>query len=592
MKQQLQNVLTRLLAAVLLSAILSPLLLEAQPRRIDPFDPNIGQYTHIGEIRLATTMEAWSIGDCNRDGLNDWIVKREFTDTAFKHFGFLPRRGSELLLFKGVKDSVPSATDAQRIGPEQLNYQVKFLGAGDWNGDSHIDVAAGWRRYDDSLYGVSGTTQYDVVVYWGNESGQYTNADTTILQSRGDAWITVCLGVSEDCNLDGIDDLLLGSCGGSGGVVRLIGGSDAPAPTISMFLGLRGEKWGRNGNAARADWEWWSQPDHNRIGNRFIDQNCDDAPDLVMYNDNPGPIGSQLSILYGTVGGLPDTSNIEIVDLSFPIPSESSQIMDVTGDGVLDLVVLDDLSTAFQTTDSQFFRVYVADPGETISEVYGDGTRPWARVPTTMVLHDGWGGFRNRIYDLGDGNEDGYRDIYFHHYPFLVSYTTGWVLDSLIDGYARFDGNRPQDFVNVGDIDGSGRDAIMVVHRNGLDFVQGGKHINRAGSGRRLPHETAVRRCFSSVSVPAPLQDDGVLKVSPNPATSTVDIRWTITDSWDTGRLEIVDVAGRIVYRSALPDHTGSLLWDAAQVPPGTYIVRAVCNDGGVSASATFVILH
>ncbi len=588
MKQQLQSVLTRLLAAVLLSAILSPLLLEAQPRRIDPFDPNIGQYTHIGEIRLATTMEAWSIGDCNRDGLNDWIVQRELPDTTFNHFGF-QYRGSEIVLFKGSRDTIPSSSNMERIGPAEGNGSMQFLGSGDWDGDGHIDIAIKWMLYNDSIYGDQGGDQYSCLVYWGNGKDEYTNRDTTRLLSRGDAWITLCKGISEDIDSDGVDDLLVGSCGGSGGVVRQLGGAKTPSPTISIFLGLKGARWGRNGEMRRAVWEWWTQPDHRRIADHLVDQNCDNAPDLVMYNDNPDRDGGGLSILYGTAGRLPDTSNVQSISFLTPYPpGASSQIFDITGDDVLDLVVLEDLGSSAE----QKVRVYVGEPGEKIEEIYGDGSQPWAAFPTPIVLHDGWGGFQKRIYDLGDGNDDGYRDLYFHHYPFLVSYTTGWVLDSLIDGYARFDGNRPQDFVNVGDIDGSGRDAIMVVHRNGLDFVQGGRHINRAGSGRRLPHETAVRRCFSSVSVPAPLQDDGVLKVSPNPATSTVDIRWVITDSWDTGRLDIVDVAGRIVYRSALPDRTGSLLWDAAQVSPGTYIVRAVCNDGGVSASATFVILH
>src|SRR5690606_6176616 len=116
-------------------------------------------------------------------------------------------------------------------------------------------------------------------------------------------------------------------------------------------------------------------------------------------------------------------------------------------------------------SDSQHVRVYTGEPGQDLSQLYGDGTTPWANFPTPITLHDGWGGFNpdtRRFLDLGDVNRDGTNDIISYTHPFFVSYTAGDRLDSLIDGYYRFDGLGPQTFVNLGNIDGSEWSTIAV----------------------------------------------------------------------------------------------------------------------------------
>ena len=292
-----------------------------------------------------------------------------------------------------------------------------------------------------------------------------------------------------------------------------------PSPRMSIWRGHKGKRWGRDEISRRADWEWWTAPVARRFGEKLIDQDCDNAPDIVLYEDRQGTQGSIISVLYGTPGGgLPDTSNFETVLLKEPFPANTAQLIDITNDNVLDLIIIDDLGV-----EEQKVRVYPGEPGERIQELYGDGTDPWAAFPTPIVLHDGWGGFHGRgrqIWDLGDCNDDGYRDLYFDHYPFLLSYTTGRVLDSLIDGAKRFDGLYPFDYVNVGDISGRGRDAYAVVHIKGVHFIEGGKHINRSGVGRKLPHTPDVSRCESSVSVDEVETEE--LHSYPNPSLSTL----------------------------------------------------------------------
>ena len=579
-----------LLPVLLLFAVLTAPL-DAQPRRIDPFNDSAGQFTPLGEIWIAGMSSRppyaglWSVRDTDGDELPDFVLLRELPDTVFKNLGFSPRRGSELLLFRGVRDTVPSVESGKRLGPSQLNVQMEFIGAGDWNGDQHPDIAVKWREWDDSTYGVSGTDQYELFVYWGNEDGEYSLADTTRLQSRGDAWIYLYSGVSADIDLDGVDDLCLQTQNG-----RLIGGGKVPGPNMSVFRGHKGKRWGRDGVSRRADWEWWYAPLNYRFGEKLIDQNCDNAPDIVMYKDRAAGEGSIISILYGTPGGgMPDTLNFESLLLKEPIPASTVQLIDITGDNLLDLVVLEDLGRV----EEQKVRIYPAEPGQSIQEIYGDGTAPWAAFPTPGVLHDGWGGYRDRIWDLGDCNNDGYRDLYFRHYPFFLSYTTGRVLDSLIDGYTRHDGLYPFDYVNVGDISGRGRDAYAVVHIKGVHFIEGGTHIDRHGVPRKLPHTPDVSRCESSVSVdeigttsPA---SNIELRVYPNPSSSRISIEWEIEGS-NPDRIEIVDRTGRIVHTLPITEATGTVEWPTDGVPSGGY--RVVLYSAHQSTAESVILQH
>lgn len=558
---------------------------EGQPRRIDPFSPFIGEYTNLGD--LPSDAHLWAIGDCNNDSLSD-IVVCSVPDQTFHHFGF-EIAGWSPVLYKGVRGAIPSVGEAEPIGPIGEAIRADLVGAGDWDDDGYVDVAIRSMRLNDSVYGTSGAGQHELIVYWGSSLGTYRDSDTTHLLSRGDAWMALCNGISEDIDQDGVDDLILPGCTYDGGLARLKGGGVVPAPTMSIFRGRSGERWGRGGVSRRADWEWWKQPVYNRLGDHLVDQNCDGAPDIVMYHDRPVR-GAGISILYGTSdGGLPDTNNVETVDLNDPFPpAETSQLFDVTGDAVLDLVVLEDLGKS----EFQKIRVYVGEPEEGIKDLYGDGTAPWASIPTPQVLHDGWGGYQNRIYDLGDANDDGFREIYVYHHPFFLSYTTGNRFDSLLDGFSRFDGLFPKKFVNVGDISGRGRDAIAVMHPFGVRFLEGGRAVTNTGVIRFLPHENE-RRCFSTVSVEGVSAQEEVpstlnMVVRPNPSSSLVQVRWDGVESRRGGALSVVDPAGQRVHHQNVDAGVEEASFDASSIPHGSY--RVVLQVGALSTSQTLIL--
>ena len=542
---------------------------ESQPQRIDPFSPFAGVYENLGEITVDAHL--WAVGDINNDSLSD-IVVCHVPDTTFQHFSF-ERTGWSLIVVTGSRDSVPDIGSGFPIGKVGRAVQEDLIAWGDWDANGNVDLAVRSFALNDTIYGVGGGSQYTLIIYWGGQHGRYSDQDTTHLHGYGDAWGFLCDGMSGDIDLDGVEDLYLG-CGYEDGKARLIGGGSVPAPTMSIFRGGKGQRWGRDGVSRRADWEWWSQPQYNRLGDKLIDQDCDGAPDVLMYHDRPVS-GAAVSILYGTPGGgLPDTNNIQTLKLTSPGPSaESCQLLDVTGDAVLDLVYLEDLGLS----DDQYIRLYPGEPGERILALYGDGSNPWASIPTPQVLHDGWGGFQKRVYDLGDANNDGFGDLYFYHHPFFLSYNTGERLDSLIDGYHRFDGSFATGFVNVGDIDGGGRDVIAVQYPGGVRFLSGGEQITNTGVPRFLPHPRE-RRCFSTVSVEEENESGAAdreinLSVQPNPASSTVAIAWSCRSApADTGLLSVIDARGRLLFRRLIAS-AGRLDWEVSQIPRGSYHV-------------------
>ena len=117
-----------------------------------------------------------------------------------------------------------------------------------------------------------------------------------------------------------------------------------------------------------------------------------------------------------------------------------------------------------------------------------------------------------KLYDLGDADGNGYREIWAYGHPFLLCYTTRIGLDSLIDGGRRFDGLVPYTVVNLGKIDDSRWETIAFGARlrkdelqrrdRGYVFFLQGTHSIPAGVKRRdLPHELDAVRCNSTSSI-------------------------------------------------------------------------------------------
>ena len=165
-----------LVLCCVLSMAMLPHVSYSQIDRIRPISDYAGWFTLVGEMKDSIGFNAqfgehiWPIGDCNHDGLSDWIVSRVRYDTAVDHFGSLKKK-PVLLLYKGIKGGLPDYEDGKRIGITEQNSAHLLLGSGDWDADGDIDLAMRTEIYNDSSYGTRSADQFDVVIFWGNSSG-------------------------------------------------------------------------------------------------------------------------------------------------------------------------------------------------------------------------------------------------------------------------------------------------------------------------------------------------------------------------------------------------------------------------------------
>ncbi|MEP7217618.1 MAG: VCBS repeat-containing protein, partial [Bacteroidota bacterium] len=269
-----------------------------------------------------------ALGSVGSDSLPGWIIAHQRCDTVAGN-GRLPE---ELLVYRGIAGSVPSSGDGQRIGPSEVLSVTQYLAVGDWDHDGNKDLAVRIQIYGDTSGGnTEGYETSRAVIFWGNVNGTFSLTDTTHLLSADDLWLGLYRAVSTDFDADGVDDLLIWGGGG------LRGGAVISTPTLHLFRGHQKERWGEGVQKRTADWTWWNPPPLNNLG--VMDQDHDGKIDLVLYNNPSHSTPGQVSVLYGKPGGdLPDTSNVETVDLasSFGLYSLFS---DVTGDGVPELLI-------------------------------------------------------------------------------------------------------------------------------------------------------------------------------------------------------------------------------------------------------------
>ncbi|MCB9217745.1 MAG: T9SS type A sorting domain-containing protein [Ignavibacteria bacterium] len=551
-----------------------------QPRRVDPLQ-GAGVFTLFGQMSGREGIEEdfgakiQPIGDCNGDGLNDWIVSRKRNDTTVSDFGII-RGPEELLLYHGVPGGLPPLESGQRVGLSEEVSSTRYIAHGDWDKDGYLDLACQVRLYNDSsFHNTRGFSISSLVVFWGQPDGKYSVEDTTRLAIGAAAALVICDGFSGDIDMSGTDDLFVQFCAG-----RAWGeeGEAVTIPAIQCYLGQAGRRWGRDEVVHGSSWQWWIPP-VGSLPEKLIDVDCDNAPDLLLFHDDStvDTARSKLTILYGKADQLfPDSTNIEIINLS-GVWGVSSAVFDVTGDDVLDLIVL---SNRFA---QQRMLVYPGEPGKRLSEVFGDGSAPWAAVPTTNAIHDGFGDLGERLYDLGDVNNDidGFREIWAWSTPFLLCYNTGVVFDSIVDGYYRLNGTPPRDYANLGDIDGSGETtwAVSQYFSPGtVSFFKSNLSIRVTGTFRRLPHERYVSRCSSTVSVPEAVtvkeKSSLQLEVFPNPSTNEVTVQWNPA-AWQHGEqavIRVTDNLGKEVISTTTPATDGGILWTAGErLPNGTY---------------------
>ena len=571
-----------------------------QPRRVDPLQ-GAGIFTLFGQMSGREGLDQnygagiYPIGDCNHDGLNDWLVFNTRSDTAIQHF-FVERLANQLLLYHGKPGGLPSVEDGVVVGVPEPDITHQFLASGDWDADGNLDLAIRTFRYNDSIYGTKGGDQYTLVIFWGNANKAYSISDTSHLMIEGaDAWGPLTGGVVGDFNMDGVQDFMTGAGNSSTGWGRLIGGETISSPTLHLFLGHKGKRWGRDGIGRIADWTWWQQPaEWRRYPQKLIDVDCDNAPDLVLFNDAGVPETAQITVVYGQPEQVfPDSSNIEVIDFA-PVNGKYVRLMDVTADDVLDVVCLAGRGA------EQRFLVWVAEPGERVSETVGDFSNPWAAVPTTNAIHDGFGDLGEEFYDLGDVNNDidGFREIWAWTPPFFLCYNTGVVFDSIADGYYRLNGTRPRDVVNLGDIDGSGETTWAVgqyLAPGTVSFFKSNLSIRVTGTFRRLPHERYVSRCSSTVSVPEAeemIQSASLDVVAfPNPSTNEVTVQWNpaARQHGEQAVIRVTDNLGKEVIATTTSATDGGIVWTAGErLPNGTYHITVTIQK--TTDTATIIL--
>ena len=138
------------------------------------------------------------------------------------------------------------------------------------------------------------------------------------------------------------------------------------------------------------------------------------------------------------------------------------------------------------------------------TEGKGWWARPWAVLVLPGKLHDGWGlSGNNPLFDLGDANLDGIRDIWMRNDELLLGYVSGTRLDSLIDAMVVSPYHDILSIGNLGDIDGSSVPTIAMSYdqfpadyqhpfNGAVMFVKPSDEVpSDGGSYRTLPQETS-----------------------------------------------------------------------------------------------------
>lgn len=514
------------------------------------------------------------VGDVDNSGTVDFVVGHRLCDPAYSQLA------EELLLYKGVNGALPASSSGVRIGPSERNSMTGFVAAGDWDADTHQDMAV-WIRilFDTSFGNTEGFDIMRLVVFWGNDSGNYSVADTTHLfpgslrwmNPDAQTWIGKALGASIDLDGDGVDELIVANAGAFGD------GQPRPLPNILAYKGQHGARWGRAAISRIAERHYWNPrtPENAGVEPRRIaglDHDGDGAADAAFYGDNGNR--SYVSVLYGTATGqLPDTTAMQSIALA-PANAGASLFTDVTGDGIPELLAA--------SGRLDVIKVYVGLKGQRLVEQFGSGDepahpgqerwwgRPWATLWQPRKINPNWFGDHDPVYDLGDVNLDGINDVWAFSWPYLVGYNGGQFMDSLADVLIDIRSGSSELHIvkRLGNIDGTGRQAIALTTGNGIRFFHPSEAIPATGIRRDLPPGTGKAAVESH---------DGsgthrfALQALPNPATGDVRFSWKAAATTGTATMTISDASGRTVYVCSVPAVDGAMTWNATGSPPGAY---------------------
>jgi len=471
-----------------------------------------------------------------------------------------------------------------RIGPRELNAETKFLASGYWDDDPYKDLCVAISIIGDTSY--TRTSIWRYVVFWGQPDGVYTLEDTTRLVVVTEINFGAYSAASADLDGSGTESLLIY---GGGAIDNVI----IPTAELHIFR-HSGTRWGRSGVSRRPAWSWWNHPKIKQI--QLVDQDYDGHTDIAMHYYVDGATRGEVSVLYGNGNGLPDTTEVEHLDLTVN-NGAVSLFGDLTGDGVPELWV--------NSGSENILRVYAGRRGQRLAEQYGTGNegvsegkgwwrRPWAEIWLSAKLDDGWGisGFA-RMFDLGDCNLDGVPDYWMRHEPTIISYVAGNAFDSLIDAVIVWPGNAFTGVVNLGEIDGSGKQTIALSYDylphayqdafpGGVVFVQGTTDVPVTGWYRATPDEA------SGVVGERVISGGLNARAEPNPGSGEVRISWSRTTAHGDMELCISDVLGREVLSRRVPGSDGGMIWPTSGLVPGLYWIGI--HDDDHSATIKFLV--
>ena len=528
-------------------------------------------------------------GDVNRDGLQDWIIGHYRCDTI----GKTGRYPEEIFLYKGVRGGLPKSRDGQRIGPTEIGSITNFLGAGDWDDDGNIDIATSITIYGDTIYG---DTSYGtqglvsrIAIFWGNPSGDFSLTDTTHLSNSVGGWNGPGPGLSGDFNHDGIIDLLVWNRFGS----AVVTGQGVVTPKCFIYMGHHHGRWGRE-LPSISDWSWWNTPSSNQL--KELDQDGDGVKDIVMYAQAGGSGTGLVSVLYGSAGMLPDTNQIETADLRVP-NGHYALLSDVTDDRVPELLVHTGVAA-----HEERVKIYLGLKGQRLRQQFGSGNdrpdsipgqwwgRPWSEIWMPHRVQQFWGESDYFLFDFGDGNLDGVGDLWAYSNPFLICYSGGRNLDSLVDGLLD---TRPATEAGahavLGDIDGSGVSTYAVYGGNSVIYFQPSTAVPNDGIPRRLPQ--GADSVLSGVSVVPLLSVAKAFSIMavPNPSDDVITVQWTQLGV-DFGTIHISDESGREVRRLVVRADQGPVAIPTSGISKGLYFITM--QRGSTTATTTVVVRH
>jgi hypothetical protein len=320
----------------------------------------------------------------------------------------------------------------------------------------------------------------------------------------------------------------------------------------------------------------------NRLG--VADQDCDGNADILLYNDVA--VGTaHVSVLYGRNGQFPDTAEAETIDL-VNANGHFSLFSDLTGDKVPELAV--------NCGSQETIKIYAGRSGQRLVQQYGGGNSPWAQVWLPAKIHDGWfpGGF-TPFLELGDGDRDGYADLWLSSPPFILGYSgKGRYLDSLLDMAFRW--GAVTSAASLGDIDGSGVASFAVGFGGspgGIALYKGVDSASHLGVSRNLPHPVS-ERCDHSAGTEKDRDDRAgmpalKLAVMPNPIAGDIVVRWEGLQEGIPAAIIVADEAGQEIYHQNVPASTSEIILPA-DLAAGIYIV--MLRSGNQMASTKIII--